>query len=140
MNHRFKKLSLIFLTCAGITLIVLGAMRENIVFFVTPTDISKNPSLKTRKNLRLGGQVLAGSLSKQGMTVRFQVTDGTHTVSVIYEGVPPDLFKENQGVVALGFFKGDNLFQARQILAKHDERYMPKDVADKLKEQSVWRG
>jgi cytochrome c-type biogenesis protein CcmE len=140
MKHRLYKVSLIFLACAAVSLIILGAMRESIVFFVTPSDVLTTPTLRGKKILRLGGQVLKGSLEKKGIIITFQVTDGTNHIPVVYEGAVPDLFKEGQGVVALGNFLDTGTFMASQILAKHDENYMPKEVASKLKEQALWRG
>ncbi len=140
MSQRFYKIILIFSACLGVTLVVIGAMRESIVFFVTPSDVLAKPTLRSKKTIRLGGQVLQGSITRSGMFLTFQVTDGAQTMPVVYEGVVPDLFKEGQGVVALGHFLENGTFQAQQILAKHDETYMPKEVAQKLKEKSLWRG
>jgi cytochrome c-type biogenesis protein CcmE len=120
-------------------LLVLFAMRDAIVFFNSPTDIvEKHIGPGTR--IRLGGLVAPGSLSRgDALAVRFQVTDGSNAVAVTYQGVLPDLFREGQGVVAEGALDGSGVFKADNVLAKHDETYMPKEVADALKKQGHWR-
>ncbi len=120
---------------------VLGALKENVVFFITPTEWQeKRQTFVKAKSLRLGGRVSKGSIIKKNDTVTFDITDEKAFLRVIYKGSLPDLFKEGQGVVAEGFFDDQGTFIARQVLAKHDENYMPKEVADKLKEQALWRG
>ena len=120
--------------------LVLYALRDSIVFFYGPTEMAgKAPAPGTR--LRLGGLVEQGSLSRLGGSkVSFAVTDLKSDVKVTYTGLLPDLFREGQGVVAEGVVEGPGLFRADTVLAKHDETYMPKDVAEKLKAQGVWRG
>lgn len=119
--------------------LILYAIRDTIVFFFTPSEITeKNIAPGTR--IRLGGLVEKGSLLKSnGTEVSFTVTDGTGTLKVRYNGQLPDLFREGQGVVAEGAQGTDGVFVADTVLAKHDENYMPKDVADKLKEKGVWQ-
>jgi cytochrome c-type biogenesis protein CcmE len=119
--------------------LILYAIRDTIVFFFTPSEIvEKNIAPGTR--IRLGGLVEQGSLLKSGGTeVSFTVTDGTGIMKVRYNGQLPDLFREGQGVVAEGAQGADGVFVADTVLAKHDENYMPKDVADKLKEKGVWQ-
>lgn len=119
--------------------LILYAIRDTIVFFFTPSEIvEKNIAPGTR--IRLGGLVEQGSLLKSGGTeVSFTVTDGTGIMKVRYNGQLPDLFREGQGVVAEGAQGTDGVFVADTVLAKHDENYMPKDVADKLKERGVWQ-
>ena len=119
--------------------LVLFALRDSIVFFYGPTEMAgKAPAPGTR--LRLGGLVGQRTLAHLGQsTVRFAVTDLKSDVEVTYTGLLPDLFREGQGVVAEGVVEGPGLFRADTVLAKHDETYMPKDVADKLKAQGVWR-
>jgi cytochrome c-type biogenesis protein CcmE len=119
--------------------LILYAISDTIVFFFTPSEIAeKNVTPGTR--IRLGGLVEKGSLLKSGGTeVSFTVTDGTGTMKVRYNGQLPDLFREGQGVVAEGAQGTDGVFVADTVLAKHDENYMPKDVADKLKEKGVWQ-
>jgi cytochrome c-type biogenesis protein CcmE len=124
---------------AGAVLLVLFAMKDAIVFFNSPTDVvEKHITPGTR--IRLGGLVAEGSL-KQGesLAVRFDVTDGNRTVPVTYQGVLPDLFREGQGVVAEGTLDGSGVFKADNVLAKHDEKYMPKEVVDALKKQGHWK-
>jgi cytochrome c-type biogenesis protein CcmE len=119
--------------------LVLFALRDNIVFFYGPSELAQKPPMAGQR-LRIGGLVKQGSLVRQGgETVRFAVTDTKQEIEVIYTGVLPDLFREGQGVVAEGAIGQDRIFHADTILAKHDERYMPKDVADALKKQGVWR-
>jgi cytochrome c-type biogenesis protein CcmE len=120
-------------------LLVLFAMKDSIVFFNSPTDVvEKHVAPGTR--IRLGGLVAPGSLSHgEALAVRFQVTDGNHAIAVTYQGLLPDLFREGQGVVAEGTLDGGGVFKADNVLAKHDETYMPKEVADALKKQGHWK-
>jgi cytochrome c-type biogenesis protein CcmE len=120
-------------------LLVLFAVSDAIVFFNSPSDIvEKHIGPGTR--IRLGGLVAPGSLSRgESLAVRFQVTDGSNAVAVTYQGVLPDLFREGQGVVAEGSLDGSGVFKADNVLAKHDETYMPKEVADALKKQGHWK-
>ena len=141
---RKKGRRLAIISAAGFTLaiaagLVLFALRDNIVFFYGPTEMAEEaPPRGTR--LRIGGLVKRGSLTYGGSsTVVFAVTDLKHDIKVNYTGLLPDLFREGQGVVAEGTVEGPGLFHADTVLAKHDERYMPKDVADKLKQQDTWR-
>jgi cytochrome c-type biogenesis protein CcmE len=119
--------------------LVLYALRDTIVFFYTPSEITeKNVQPGTR--LRLGGLVEKGSISRAGgTTITFIVTDMIKTMNVSYTGQLPDLFREGQGVVAEGVLDVSGVFMADTVLAKHDEKYMPKDVTDKLKAKGVWR-
>jgi cytochrome c-type biogenesis protein CcmE len=120
-------------------LLVLFAMKDAIVFFNSPTDVvEKHIAPGTR--IRLGGLVVQGSLSRgEALAVRFEVTDGNRAIPVTYQGVLPDLFREGQGVVAEGTLDGSGVFKADNVLAKHDETYMPKEVADALKKQGHWK-
>jgi cytochrome c-type biogenesis protein CcmE len=120
-------------------LLVLFAMKDAIVFFNSPTDVvEKHVAPGTR--IRLGGLVAPGSLARgEALAVRFEVTDGSHAVPVTYQGVLPDLFREGQGVVAEGALDSSGVFKADNVLAKHDETYMPKEVADALKKQGHWK-
>jgi cytochrome c-type biogenesis protein CcmE len=120
--------------------LVLVAMRDSIVFFYTPSEVAKM-QVAPGQRFRLGGLVETGSVVRgEGTTIRFIVTDKAKTLPVTYTGVLPDLFREGQGVVAEGTLAADGTFQADNVLAKHDEKYMPPEVAKKLKEQGVWRG
>ena len=119
--------------------LVLYAMRDSIVFFYSPSDIAKM-EIGPGQRIRLGGLVETGSVKRdQGTTVHFSVTDGAKVMPVTYTGVLPDLFREGQGVVTEGWVQPDGTFKADNVLAKHDENYMPPEVAAKLKEQGVWR-
>lgn len=114
------------------------AMRDGINFFRAPTQVLAEPPLPTEV-FRIGGLVAEGSIVRgQGETVRFDVTDGNGIVPVTYTGVLPDLFEENQGMVGTGRYV-NGVFEATEILAKHDETYMPKEVVDALKEQGVYK-
>ena len=119
--------------------LMLNAFRDSIVFFNSPSDIeAKHIAAGTR--IRLGGLVKNGSLFHgNDLKVRFTVTDGSREVPVAYQGVLPDLFREGQGVVAEGALDGAGQFNADTILAKHDETYMPKEVADALKKSGHWK-
>jgi cytochrome c-type biogenesis protein CcmE len=119
--------------------LVLYAMSGSIVFFNSPTDIvEKHPGPSTR--IRLGGLVKPGSIERGAdLRIKFAVTDGKSDVPVRYQGVVPDLFREGQGVVAEGTLGGDGTFDADTVLAKHDERYMPKEVVDALKKSGRWQ-
>ena len=115
------------------------AMRDGINYFRSPSQVLAEPPVVTEV-FRMGGLVQEGSIKRgQGMTVTFSVTDGGATVPVVYTGVLPDLFEENQGMIGQGRYV-NGVFEATEILAKHDETYMPKEVVDALKEQGVWEG
>ncbi len=119
--------------------LVLYAMRDSIVFFYSPSDIAKM-DIAPSERIRLGGLVETGSVERgEGTTIRFVVTDGAKTMPVTFTGVLPDLFREGQGVVTEGLVGPDGTFKADSVLAKHDETYMPPEVAAKLKEQGMWR-
>jgi cytochrome c-type biogenesis protein CcmE len=119
--------------------LVLFALNDAIVFFNSPTDVAEK-HIAPGTRIRLGGLVAPGSLSHgEALAVRFEVTDGKSTVPVTYQGLLPDLFREGQGVVAEGALDGSGVFKADNVLAKHDEKYMPKEVADALKKQGRWK-
>ena len=118
--------------------LVLSAMSDSIVFFNSPTDLAEK-HLAPGTRVRLGGLVVDGSVVKsQDLNVRFEVTDGNNAVAVKYQGILPDLFREGQGVVAEGVVEPGGNLKADTVLAKHDERYMPKEVADALKKSGHW--
>jgi len=119
--------------------LMLFALSDNIVFFYGPSELAaKAPRAVSR--LRIGGLVKPGSLVREAnQTVHFAVTDNTQDVEVTYTGLLPDLFREGQGVVAEGALDQDHLFHADSVLAKHDERYMPREVADALKKKGLWQ-
>jgi cytochrome c-type biogenesis protein CcmE len=120
-------------------LLVLSALKDSIVFFNTPTDVAEK-HVAPGARFRLGGLVANGSVTRgDALSVRFEVTDGNRSIPVTFQGILPDLFREGQGVVAEGSLDGSGVFKADNVLAKHDERYMPKDVADALKKQGHWK-
>ncbi len=120
--------------------LVLTALNDNIVFFYSPTQIAEK-QIPPERRFRMGGLVEAGSVKKSadGQETRFRVTDTNKTVDVVYRGLLPDLFREGQGVVAEGTLGADGVFVAREILAKHDENYMPPEVAKALKDSGQWK-
>lgn len=130
------------LIAAGLTLWLTSTFRENMLFFVTPSELALLPNdhpVKTEKRFRLGGLVKTGSIQKNGIDITFTITDekGAY-VAVHYHGIAPELFRDNQGVIAEGSLK-NGFFEAERLLAKHDERYMPKEVAQRLKEENLWK-
>ena len=128
---------------AGVVLLVAAtvlvgyAMRDGIEFFRSPSQLGEHPA-REGERFRLGGLVEPGSVTRAGGTVRFVVTDGGASVPVVFSGILPDLFREGQGVIASGAL-GDGVFTASEVLARHDESYMPKEVADALKQQGLFR-
>ena len=129
-------LSLIIVSIA--VLLIVYNLRDNIVYFYTPSEINQSDR-KSGRQLRLGGLVKDGSVEIDGMQSVFVVTDGSANITVRYNNALPSLFREGQGVVAEGRVE-NGIFMAQNVLAKHDENYMPAGVADKLKEQGVWQG
>jgi cytochrome c-type biogenesis protein CcmE len=113
--------------------LVLNAFQSNLVFFLTPSQVAADEAPKNRA-FRIGGLVEAGSVvrDKDGLTVRFRVTDTAKTIPVVYTGILPDLFREGKGVVAQGRVEADGTFRAAEVLAKHDENYMPPEAAEAL--------
>jgi cytochrome c-type biogenesis protein CcmE len=118
--------------------LVLSALRDTIVFFHSPTEIAEK-SIGPGTRIRIGGLVKEGSVRRNGLEVRFDVTDGARSLPVVFSGVLPDLFREGQGVVAEGALESSQLFRADTVLAKHDENYMPREVVDALKKQGTWK-
>jgi len=134
MKPRHKRAAIVLgvLAAVGVAVaLVLNAFNSNLVFFYTPSQIAAKEAPQGR-TFRVGGLVQAGSLVRDGVTVRFTVTDTIKNVTVRYDGVLPDLFKEGKGVVAQGQLGADGVFAAREVLAKHDENYMPPEAADAL--------
>ena len=134
---RKKRLYLLVLMLAGIGIgiaLALNAFNDNLMFFYSPTEVVAGEAPASRL-IRIGGLVTEGSVKRQqnGLTVRFDVTDNVETVTVEYTGILPDLFREGQGIVARGRLGADGAFIAEEVLAKHDENYMPPEVADALK-------
>jgi cytochrome c-type biogenesis protein CcmE len=142
MTRRQRRITLIALSLGVLALavgLVLNALKDSIVFFNSPTDIlQKQVTAGTR--IRLGGLVAPGSVQRgDNLQVHFKLTDGNHAVTVAYKGLLPDLFREGQGVVTEGALDPAGVFHADTVLAKHDENYMPKEVADSLKKQGHWK-
>lgn len=142
MTRRQRRLGIIGLCLAtlGVAVgLVMFAMRDTIVFFYSPSDITEK-GVVTGQRFRLGGLVKEGSVERsEGAIIRFAVTDGGKTTAVLYHGVLPDLFREGQGVVAEGKLDDAGTFMADSVLAKHDENYMPPEVAAALKKRGVWK-
>ncbi len=142
MTRRSRRLVLIAVALAVVGAaagIALYALRDNIVFFYSPSEIAEK-AVEPGARLRVGGLVKDGSLVKSsGQNVAFVVTDGAHDLKVAYQGLLPDLFREGQGVVAEGVLAAPGELRAETILAKHDERYMPREVVDALKKQGRWQ-
>lgn len=134
MKSRHKRFAMI---AAGVVALgvaatlVLNAFRSNLVFFFTPSEIAANEA-PVGRNFRVGGMVVDGSVQRQpdGVSVRFVVTDTAQSIPVVYTGILPDLFREGKGVVAQGKLGADGVFKAEQVLAKHDENYMPPEAAE----------
>ncbi len=143
MKPKTKRLSLIVATLTALAAsvaLILVAFEDNVVFFYSPSDLLKKRPGPTQK-LRIGGLVKKDSIKREpGVTeVSFEVTDLNNSVRVVFNGILPDLFREEQGVVAEGRYR-EQLFYATQILAKHDEQYMPPEVAESLKKSGKWKG
>jgi cytochrome c-type biogenesis protein CcmE len=143
MTRKQKRLSLIAAAGAILALalgLILYALNDKIVFFYSPSDLAQQ-SIASGKRVRIGGLVENGSVRKSNdMVVEFRITDTTNTLPVRYKGTLPDLFREGQGVVAEGIYQGQDGLIADTVLAKHDERYMPREVTEALKKQGVWQG
>ena len=140
---RKQRRAVLILACVGLlglaSLLVLFALRDSIVFFHTPSEIAEK-GIEVGQRFRLGGLVAEGSVRRgEGSNVEFGVTDTVKTISVVYDGVLPDLFREGQGVVTEGRLDASGKFLADTVLAKHDENYMPPEVADALKDKGVWQ-
>ncbi len=143
MTRKQKRSAVIFGALAVLAVavgLVLTALGEQVTFFKTPSDLA-NTSAENAGRLRLGGLVVVGSVDNSGGDhVKFSIEDVNHKVDVRYAGILPDLFREGQGIVAEGALSANGTFVADTVLAKHDETYMPREVADSLKEQGYWKG
>lgn len=141
MTRKQKRLTMILSGLAVLGMaagLVLYALSDSIVFFYTPSDVAEK-GVTTGQRVRLGGLVEKGSWKRAGTESSFVITDTIKTIAVAYNGQLPDLFREGQGVVAEGVIDGGGVFRADTVLAKHDENYMPKELADSLKERGVWQ-
>ena len=132
-HKRFIAIAAALLALGGAVALVLNAFQSNLVFFFSPSQVASKEA-PVGRSFRLGGLVQNGSVArdKDGVTVRFAVTDTSHTIQVVYRGILPDLFSEGKGVVAQGRLESDGVFRAEQVLAKHDENYMPPEAAEAL--------
>jgi cytochrome c-type biogenesis protein CcmE len=142
LTRKQKRASLLFAALAVLGSaagLVLYALSDTIVFFFTPAEVLER-NIEPDTRFRLGGLVAEGSVRRDGTAVAFIVTDGEKTLPVAFTGQLPDLFREGQGVVAEGKLDSAGVFIADTVLAKHDENYMPKEVADALKKKGVWQG
>jgi len=131
MKSRHKRLALIVggLAALGVaSALILSAFQENLVFFFSPSDVAAQKAPRDR-SFRIGGVVEEGSVKREGVLVRFKVTDTAQAIPVVYQGILPDLFREGKGVVAQGKLGADGVFRASEVLAKHDENYMPPEAA-----------
>lgn len=144
MTARYRRMMLVGLILLGVGSAVafaLTAFQENLTYFYSPSEVSagKPPAGKA---FRVGGMVTKGSFNRPAgsLEASFVLTDYAHDVTVRYSGVLPDLFREGQGIIARGHLQADGTFVAEEVLAKHDEKYMPPEVADALKKQGVWQG
>ena len=138
MTKRQNRMVLVALLVLGVSLtgyFGIKAFNDNLLYFFTPTDITESKA-PIGKSFRLGGLVVTGSVIRENMNVTFSLSDNNKTIKVSYEGILPDLFREGQGIVATGSLDGD-LFLATTVLAKHDENYMPPEVADALLNSSA---
>lgn len=138
MKPRHKRIAFIVAGLAALAVaatLVLSAFRSNLVFFFTPTQVAKGEAPQAT-NFRIGGLVAVGSVKRaeNSLDTHFVVTDTARTIEVVYSGILPDLFKEGKGVVAQGKLGADGVFHADQVLAKHDENYMPPEAAEALKQ------
>ena len=137
MKPRQKRIAMVVGGLAALAVaagLVLSAFQQNLVFFFTPSEVVANAAPQG-KTFRIGGMVESGSVKRQpdGVTVRFMVTDTAKSIPVTYRGALPDLFREGKGVVAQGRIGSDGVFQANEVLAKHDENYMPPEAAEAVK-------
>ena len=144
MNAKYRRLFItiiIVLTLGLATKLILMALEDNIVYFYTPNDLIEKfgDTQNIQKKIRIGGLVLENSVKKEGKKTIFMITDRKKEFKILFEGPLPDLFREGQGIIAEGMFQNNN-FIASEVLAKHDENYMPPEVADALKKNNVWKG
>ena len=136
MKRRHKRIAFIVVALASLSVaayLVAGAFRNNLVFFFSPTQVAAKEA-PVNRTFRIGGLVQEGTIKREpdGLTVHFTVTDTAQSIPVVYKGILPDLFKEGRGCVAQGKLSGDGVFQAEQVLAKHDENYMPPEAGQAI--------
>ncbi|CAN0445491.1 unnamed protein product [Discosporangium mesarthrocarpum] len=144
MKRKHRRLTLLLVSLGGLAIaafLVLNAFEDSLLYFKSPSQLAEEP-VEPGRRFRLGGLVQDDSVERVGAALRFHVTDNgdAEPVAVTYTGIVPDLFRPGQGVIAIGALDGSGTFVATEILAKHDETYMPKEVADALKESGEWKG
>lgn len=139
-QKRFAGIAVIGAVVALAVALASFALRDEIVFFFDPTDVVAGNKVQPGERFRIGGLVEDGSLSKDNTIVSFIVTDGDNSVPISFDGILPDLFREGQGIIAEGKLQSDGRFIADNVLAKHDENYIPKELEGVLKEKEVWKG
>lgn len=136
MKPRHKRFALIIggvAVLGAAVALILSAFQQNLVFFFSPSDVAAHKAPQARA-FRIGGLVEEGSVKREGVMVSFRVTDTAHAIPVVYKGILPDLFREGKGVVAQGKLGADGVFQASEVLAKHDENYMPPEAGHALEQ------
>jgi cytochrome c-type biogenesis protein CcmE len=138
MTPRRKRMLVVMLILMGVSIaafLALTAFQKNLLYFYTPTQVAAGESPQGYP-FRVGGLVVKGSVEREpdSVKVRFLITDGSATVPIVYAGILPDLFREGQGIISIGQMNGQGVFEASEVLAKHDENYMPPEVADSLKQ------
>ena len=141
MKLKYQRLLLILLVLMGLggaAFFILSAFQEALIFYYIPSDLPQK-KMNSQQRIRVGGLVKPQSVHSAGEKVSFEITDQKNSLKVNYQGTLPDLFREGQTAVAEGYLLEPNLFQADSILAKHDEKYMPKEVADALKKKALWK-
>lgn len=139
-QKRFAGIGIIGAVIGLAILLVSIALRDEIVFFYDPTEVVSGTKVSPGQNFRIGGLVEDGSVVKQDTLVTFVVTDGENSVPVRFDGILPDLFREGQGIIAEGAMDTEGHFIAQNVLAKHDENYIPKELEGVLKDKDVWKG
>lgn len=139
-QKRFAGIGIIGAVIALAVFLVTVALRDEIVFFYDPTEVISGTKVSPGQNFRIGGLVEDGSVVKTDTTISFVVTDGENSVPISFDGILPDLFREGQGVIAEGAMNTEGRFIAQNVLAKHDENYVPKELEDVLKDKDVWKG
>ena len=140
VKSRIIFLMLALLAATLVIIIVLKSLEQNVIYFLSPSEIYKKENISFEEKIRVGGLVKVNSINKNGSSLNFTITDLKNEIIVSYVGIVPNLFAEGKGVVAEGKLKDKKYFIADKILAKHDENYMPREVAEDLKLKGVWKG
>ncbi len=141
MKAKHRRMGLVVLCVASMALgatMLLSVFQNNLLFFFSPTEVLAN-DIPSNQRIRVGGMVAANSIKQNGLYLEFMLTDFSHAIKVTYQGFPPSLFREGQGVVAEGYLENKEVFKAEILLAKHDENYMPPEVSKALKASGHWK-